>query len=67
MLAFTITLGLPKVQTVPVAILGYSVAFEMQWTWISAAIVLSLMPVIILVMLFQKWVVRGLTLGSAKY
>jgi multiple sugar transport system permease protein len=67
MLAFTITLGLPQVQTVPVAILGYSVAFEMQWTWISAAIVLSLMPVIVLVMLFQKWVVRGLTLGSAKY
>jgi multiple sugar transport system permease protein len=67
MLAFTITLGLPQVQTVPVAILGYSVAFEMQWTWVSAAIVLSLMPVIVLVMLFQKWVVRGLTLGSAKY
>ncbi|MCL4489613.1 MAG: carbohydrate ABC transporter permease [Chloroflexi bacterium] len=67
MLAFTITLGLPQVQTVPVAILSYSVAFMQQWTWISAGIVLSLIPVIALVIVFQKWVVRGLTMGSAKY
>jgi ABC-type glycerol-3-phosphate transport system permease component len=50
-----------------VAILSYSVAFVKQWTWISAGIVLSLVPVIALVVIFQKWVVRGLTLGSAKY
>jgi multiple sugar transport system permease protein len=67
MLALTITMGLPEVQTVPVAILSYSVAFVKQWTWISAGIVLSLVPVIALVVIFQKWVVRGLTLGSAKY
>lgn len=67
MLAFTISMGLPRVQTIPVAILSYSVAFERQWTWVSAAIVLSLIPVITLVIIFQRWVVRGLTLGSAKY
>jgi multiple sugar transport system permease protein len=67
MLATTITMGLPQVQTVPVAIMSYSLAFMQQWTWISAGIVLSLMPVIALVLIFQKWVVRGLTLGSAKY
>jgi multiple sugar transport system permease protein len=67
MLATTITMGLPQVQTVPVAIQSYSLAFTQQWTWISAGIVLSLIPVIALVLIFQKWVVRGLTLGSAKY
>ncbi len=67
MLATTITMGLPQVQTVPVAIQSYSMAFMQQWTWISAGIVLSLIPVIALVLIFQKWVVRGLTLGSAKY
>ncbi len=67
MLATTITMGLPQVQTVPVAISSYSLAFLQQWTWISAGIVLSLIPVITLVLIFQKWVVRGLTLGSAKY
>src|SRR5690606_34622951 len=67
MLAFTITMGLPEAQTVPVAIQSYSIALQRQWTWISAGIVLSLLPVIALVVVFQKWVVRGLTLGSAKY
>ena len=42
-------------------------AMQRQWTWVSAAIVLSLAPVILLVMIFQKRVVQGLTLGSAKY
>ena len=67
MLATTITMGLPQVQTVPVAVSSYSMAFMQQWTWISAGIVLSLLPVIALVLVFQKWVVQGLTLGSAKY
>ncbi len=67
MLATTITMGLPRVQTVPVAIMSYSMAFMQQWTWISAGIVLSLVPVVALVLIFQKWVVQGLTIGSAKY
>ena len=64
MLAFTVSLGLPQVQTVPVAILSYSQAFQLQWGWISAGTVLSLMPVIILVLLFQKWVIQGLITGA---
>ncbi len=64
MLAFTVSLGLPQVQTVPVAILSYSQAFQLQWGWISAGTVLSLMPVIILVLLFQKWVIHGLITGA---
>ena len=55
MLAFTVSLGLPQVQTVPVAILSYSQAFQLQWTWVSAGTVLSLIPIILLVLLFQKW------------
>jgi multiple sugar transport system permease protein len=67
MLAFTISMGLPEAQTIPVAVQGYTMAMQRQWTWVAAAIVLSLAPVIVLVMIFQKWVVQGLTLGSAKY
>ncbi len=67
MLAFTISLGLPRVQTVPVAILSFSQAFELQWSWIAAGIVLSLLPVIVLVLIFQRRVVRGLTSGALKY
>ena len=67
MLAFTISMGLPEAQTIPVAVQGYTMAMQRQWTWVAAAIVLSLAPVIALVMIFQKRVVQGLTLGSAKY
>lgn len=66
MLAFTVSLGLPRVQTVPVAILSYSQAFQLQWTWVSAGTVLSLIPIILLVLLFQKWVIRGLIAGAVQ-
>ena len=42
-------------------------AFELQWAWVSAGIVLSLLPVIVIILVFQKWVIRGLTAGSLKY
>ena len=66
MLAFTVSLGLPQVQTVPVAVLSYSQAFQLQWTWVSAGTVLSLIPVIILVLVFQKWVIKGLIAGAVQ-
>jgi multiple sugar transport system permease protein len=67
MLALTISLGLPDAQTVPVAILTFSQRHELQWAWVSAGIVLSLLPVVAMVLIFQKWVIRGLTAGAVKY
>lgn len=62
--AFTVSLGLPRLQTVPVAILSYSRAFELQWSWVSAASIISILPVVILAVVFQRGVVRGLTAGA---
>jgi multiple sugar transport system permease protein len=67
MLASAITMGVKGVQTVPVAILNFSFEHRMQWTWISAGIVLSLIPIILLVVIFQKKVIRGLTAGAVKF
>lgn len=64
MLALTVGLGLPQAQTVPVAVQGYSQAFQLQWTWVAAGTVLSLLPVMGLVLVFQKWVIRGLLTGA---
>jgi multiple sugar transport system permease protein len=66
-LAFTITLGQPAAQTVPVAVLSFSRQFELQWAWVAAGIVLSLLPVIAIVIIFERWVIRGLTAGTVKY
>lgn len=67
MLALTISMGLPGSQTVPVAILSFSQRHELQWAWVSAGIVLSLLPVVVMVLVFQKWVIKGLTAGAVKY
>jgi multiple sugar transport system permease protein len=66
MLAFTVTLGKKAVETVPVAILKMSEAFELQWTWVSAGTIVSLIPIIAAVLIFQRYVVRGLTGGALK-
>jgi multiple sugar transport system permease protein len=62
--AFTVSLGIRELQTVPVAVLSYSQAFELQWTWISAATVLAIIPVVALVAIFQRFVISGLTGGA---
>lgn len=67
MLASVVTLGIEDVQTIPVAIQNFSFAFRQQWTWISAGVVLALLPVVTIVLVFQRWVIRGLTAGSVKY
>ncbi|MBI4790748.1 MAG: carbohydrate ABC transporter permease [Chloroflexi bacterium] len=67
MLANVVTMGLPDVQTVPVAIQNFSFQFRQQYTWVSAGIILALIPVVALVIIFQRWVIRGLTAGAVKY
>lgn len=67
MLSNVVTMGLPDVQTVPVAIQNFSSQFRMQWTWVSAGIILALIPVVSLVVILQRWVIRGLTAGAMKY
>jgi multiple sugar transport system permease protein len=67
MLGNVVTMGLPAVQTVPIAIQNFSFQFRQQYTWICAGIILALIPVVALVVLFQRWVIRGLTAGAVKY
>ena len=62
--AFTVSLGIPEVQTVPVAILSFSQAFQLQWTWVAAGTILAVLPVVLLVVVFQRFVISGLTTGA---
>jgi ABC-type glycerol-3-phosphate transport system permease component len=47
--------------------LNFSVQFRYEWTWISAAIILSVALVAFMTLVFQRWVIRGLTAGAVKY
>ncbi len=67
MLASVVSMGIAEVQTVPVAILNLSFEYRYQWTWISAAIIVSVGLMVFVALIFQRWVIQGLTAGSVKY
>jgi multiple sugar transport system permease protein len=65
--ASVVTMGVEEVRTVPVAIMNMSFEYRYQWTWVSAAIVVSVGLMVLLALVFQRWVTEGLTAGSVKY
>ena len=53
-------------RTLPVGIQLYQGEFSFPWPIVSAALVVALIPVLLLVMIFQEKVVSGLTSGGLK-
>lgn len=53
-------------RTVPVGISFYQSQFSIPWGDISAATVIVTIPIVILVLIFQRRIVSGLTSGSVK-
>ena len=55
-------------RTVPVGVAmltGVSM-YEIPWGQISAAVVMTTLPVVVAVLAFQRWIVSGLTAGAVK-
>jgi ABC-type glycerol-3-phosphate transport system permease component len=63
--ALSFTVG-PERQTVPVAIALFRGRYQVPWGEVLAAVVVATVPVALLVLLFQRRIVRGLTAGSVK-
>jgi ABC-type glycerol-3-phosphate transport system permease component len=63
--ALSFTLG-PDRQTVPVAIALFRGQYQVPWGEILAAAVVATAPVAIMVLLFQRRIVQGLTSGAVK-
>lgn len=57
-----------EMRTVPLAIsmLSGSSIHEIPWGAISAAVVMTTLPVVAAVLAFQRWILSGLTAGSVK-
>jgi multiple sugar transport system permease protein len=53
----------PEARTVPVALALFAGLHELPWATIAAATVISVLPVLALVALFQRRIVEGLTSG----
>jgi ABC-type glycerol-3-phosphate transport system permease component len=63
--ALSFTLG-PERYTVPVAIALFRGQYQVPWGQILAAAVIATLPVILLVVLFQRRITQGLTAGAVK-
>jgi multiple sugar transport system permease protein len=55
-----------QVRTVPVALANLVGGHEIQWGEIGALTVVAIVPVVILALALQRYVVRGLTFGAVK-
>jgi len=56
----------PQIRTLPVGITLYQGEFAFPWPVISAALVAGIVPLAILIVIFQERVVSGLTAGGMK-
>jgi ABC-type glycerol-3-phosphate transport system permease component len=63
--ALSFTLG-PERHTVPVAIALFRGQYQVPWGQILAAAVVASAPVVVLVLVFQRRIVQGLTSGAVK-
>jgi ABC-type glycerol-3-phosphate transport system permease component len=63
--ALSFTLG-PERHTVPVAIALFRGQYQVPWGQILAAAVVATLPVVLLVVLFQRRITQGLTAGAVK-
>jgi len=56
----------PASRTLPVGILLFAGVHEMPWGEIAAASMVAVAPVFLLVLLFQRYIIAGLTAGGVK-
>ena len=54
-------------RTIPAGIALFPGEYDFPWDTISAAACLSIVPIIVFILLFQKMIISGLTSGSVKY
>jgi ABC-type glycerol-3-phosphate transport system permease component len=63
---FAVVLGGNRVRPVTVAMFNFISVEQTQWARLAAAAMIAMAPVIILGLLAQKHVVKGLTVGAVK-
>lgn len=63
---FSLVLSSERTKTLPIAIYNFVSYAEVSWGSVMAAAVVIILPAIILTMVFQKYVIKGLTMGAVK-
>jgi len=55
-----------KSQTMPIVVASFASDFNISYSFINAAGVMAVIPPVVLAMIFQKYIVSGLTAGAVK-
>ncbi len=63
---FALVLSGENTQTVPVAVFNFITYGEINYGGLAAAAVLITLPVVVLALFIQRWIVQGLTMGAVK-
>ncbi|MGE5583404.1 MAG: carbohydrate ABC transporter permease [Bacillota bacterium] len=63
---FSMVLSAQRTKTLPIAIYNFVSYAEVNWGSVMAAAVVIIAPAIILTMIFQRYVIKGLTVGAVK-
>ena len=63
---FSQVLSMEKTKTLPIAVYNFLSYAEVDWGGVMAAAVAIMAPAIVLTMIFQRYVVKGLTMGAVK-
>lgn len=63
---FSLVLSADRTKTLPIAVYNFVSYAEVNWGSVMAAAVVIIAPAIVLTMFFQKYVVKGLTMGAVK-
>jgi multiple sugar transport system permease protein len=63
---FSQVLSMEKTKTLPIAVYNFVSYAEVDWGAVMAVAVAIMTPAIVLTMVFQKYVVKGLTMGAVK-
>lgn len=64
--AFPLVLSSRATATLPIGTLGYFATAGVTWNYIAAAAVVAMVPPMLIFLVFDRYVVRGLTFGSVK-
>lgn len=63
---FALVLGDSVVRTVPIGLYGFIGYQSIEWAELSASATLLIIPIIIFILIFQRHLIRGLTMGAYK-
>lgn len=55
-----------RVQTIPLAVANFAGAYVKQWDLILTAILMAMIPIIVLFLFAQKYIIKGMVAGSIK-